>query len=95
MTSVFDIEVPPPGRGCLIASATHNPGFLTRREVIGRYAERCGLDVSDVNWYFTSALWKLACIIAGVASRHQGGMRASPRRLFSRPSEDRDPRQSV
>jgi aminoglycoside phosphotransferase (APT) family kinase protein len=49
------------------------PGFPTRREVIQRYAEITGFDVSLIGWYQAFALFKLAIICQGIAARAAGG----------------------
>ena len=53
----------PPGR--LEASPMPSaPGFLTRREVVQRYAERSGRDVSQIAFYEVYAHWKTAIVLA-------------------------------
>ncbi len=53
----------PPGR--LEASPMPSvPGFLTRAEVIQRYAARSGRDVSHMALYETYGLWKTAIVVA-------------------------------
>jgi aminoglycoside phosphotransferase (APT) family kinase protein len=49
------------------------PGFPTREELLARYAERSGRDVSDVDYYVAFSYFRLACIIQGVYSRALGG----------------------
>jgi aminoglycoside phosphotransferase (APT) family kinase protein len=61
-------EKPPLG-----SAATSKPGFLTRREVVDRYAERTGRDLSHLGFYTAFAYWKLACILEGVYARYVGG----------------------
>ncbi len=50
------------------------PGFAGREELTARYAERTGLDVSDLDYYVALALWKLACISEGVHARYRAGV---------------------
>jgi aminoglycoside phosphotransferase (APT) family kinase protein len=38
-------------------------GLPSRSEVIARYGERTGLDVSQAGWYDAFALWKTATVI--------------------------------
>ena len=38
------------------------PGFLSRDEIVQRYAQRSGRDVSDITFYETFALWKTAVV---------------------------------
>jgi aminoglycoside phosphotransferase (APT) family kinase protein len=49
------------------------PGFPTRAEVIAAYAERSGLDLSDIDYYVAFSYWKLACIGEGVYARYKSG----------------------
>jgi aminoglycoside phosphotransferase (APT) family kinase protein len=52
----------PPGRKSLAQAPTTLPGFYTRAEVIQRYAQRSGRDVTAVAFYETFALWKTATV---------------------------------
>jgi aminoglycoside phosphotransferase (APT) family kinase protein len=49
------------------------PGFPTREELIARYAERSGRDLSDLDFYVALGYWKLAVIIEGVYRRYRDG----------------------
>jgi len=49
------------------------PGFPTRDELIGRYAERSGRDLSELNFYVALGYWKLAIILEGVYARYVAG----------------------
>jgi aminoglycoside phosphotransferase (APT) family kinase protein len=51
------------------------PGVPGREVLLGRYAARSGLDVSDIDFYVAFALWKTACIMEGVRERD---LRAAP-----------------
>jgi len=55
------------------ASPTALEGFLRRRELVERYAEVSGRDLSDLDYYVAFGYWKLTCIIAGVYARYAGG----------------------
>jgi aminoglycoside phosphotransferase (APT) family kinase protein len=48
-------------------------GFPSRAEIVARYAERTGLDVSDVYWYQAFAFFKLAVVCQGIAARAAAG----------------------
>ena len=56
--------------------------FPDRAEVARRYARASGLDLSDLDYYFTFGWWKMACIVAGVYERLRqgagGGMETGP-----------------
>jgi aminoglycoside phosphotransferase (APT) family kinase protein len=54
-------------------AATHLPGFATRAEVVARYAERSGRDVSQFDYYLALAYWRLAAILEGVYARFSTG----------------------
>ncbi len=49
------------------------PGFPTREELIARYAEASGRDVSNLGYYLALGYWKLAIILEGVYARYAGG----------------------
>ena len=59
--------------GSVVAAATVLEGFPTRAEVAQRYAERSGLDLTDLPWYVSFAFWKLAVVCAGIVARVRGG----------------------
>ncbi|MGH9021955.1 MAG: phosphotransferase family protein [Acidimicrobiia bacterium] len=64
-----------PGDGftALESPPTQVPGFPTRRQVVDRYADRSGRDLSDLDFYVAFGYWKLACICEGVYSRFLAG----------------------
>jgi aminoglycoside phosphotransferase (APT) family kinase protein len=49
------------------------PGFPTRQELIDRYAERSGRDLSELDFYVALGYWKLAIILEGVYARYTAG----------------------
>jgi len=49
------------------------PGFPSRQELIGRYAERSGRDLSELDFYVALGYWKLAIILEGVYARYTAG----------------------
>ena len=51
-----------PGRQSLAQAPTTLPGFYTRTEMVQRYAQRSGRDVSAIAFYETFALWKTATV---------------------------------
>jgi aminoglycoside phosphotransferase (APT) family kinase protein len=57
----------------MMPPVTAQSGFLTREEVVARYAEQTGFDVSDVGWYQAFSYFKLAVICQGIAARAAGG----------------------
>jgi aminoglycoside phosphotransferase (APT) family kinase protein len=53
--------------------ATMAPGFPSREEVRGRYAELSGRDLSQLDFYVALGYWKLAIILEGVYARYAAG----------------------
>jgi aminoglycoside phosphotransferase (APT) family kinase protein len=61
----------------LLTAPTAVDGFLSRKEVLDRYAEASGRDLSHVDYYIAFGYWKLACIVEGVYARYVGGAMGS------------------
>ena len=61
----------------LLTAPTAVDGFLSRKEVLDRYAEASGRDLSHVDFYIAFGYWKLACIVEGVHARYVGGAMGS------------------
>jgi aminoglycoside phosphotransferase (APT) family kinase protein len=59
---------------------TTAPGFPGREAIIARYVERTGADVSDLDFFLALALWRRACIVAGVWARYRAGVMADEAR---------------
>jgi aminoglycoside phosphotransferase (APT) family kinase protein len=57
----------------LSGTPTAAPGFTDRHAVLERYAQRSGIDVTEVQYYVALALWKLACIAEGIVARARAG----------------------
>jgi aminoglycoside phosphotransferase (APT) family kinase protein len=57
-------------------SVTALPGFPTRGDVVARYAERTGRDVSALPWYVAFGFFKLAVVVAGIVARQRAGAMA-------------------
>ncbi|MQY06515.1 phosphotransferase family protein [Actinomadura macrotermitis] len=51
------------------ATITAAPGFFTRREFAGRYAELTGFDLAGLDFYVAFACFKLAVILEGIHAR--------------------------
>ncbi len=60
-------------QGAPVGAVTSLPGFLTRDEVAQGYAQRSGLDVSELPWYVAFGFFKLAVVCAGIAMRVKFG----------------------
>ncbi|MCH6264639.1 phosphotransferase family protein [Neobacillus citreus] len=46
-----------------LTSVTTNPGFLSRKEMLERYAQKSGRDISNIDYYLTFAFYKIAVIL--------------------------------
>jgi aminoglycoside phosphotransferase (APT) family kinase protein len=57
---------------------TRQPGFLTRAELVARYAERSGRPMGNLRWYQAFALWKSAVFMEGNYRRATFGMSDNP-----------------
>lgn len=57
----------------MVTDAAKAPGYLPREEVLRRYAERSGRDVSDIDFHLALAFFKLAVILEGIHYRHAHG----------------------
>ena len=55
------------------ATGTTAPGFPNRGELLTRYGQVSGRDLSQIDFYVSFAYWKLACILQGVYYRYLGG----------------------
>lgn len=56
-----------------VSNASSAPGYPSTDEVVARYAERSGRDVSQLNWYVSFAFFKLAVILEGIYYRFSKG----------------------
>jgi aminoglycoside phosphotransferase (APT) family kinase protein len=52
-----------------VGDATQAPGFPTVQDMVARYAERSGRDVSGLAWYVAFSYFKLAVILEGIHYR--------------------------
>jgi aminoglycoside phosphotransferase (APT) family kinase protein len=48
-------------------------GFLSRAELVRRYAEISGRDLQAMPWFFALACYKLACLLEGTYARSKAG----------------------
>jgi aminoglycoside phosphotransferase (APT) family kinase protein len=68
-----------PGLGLYeFGGATRREGFASRVEIVHRYQERTGRDVSSVGYYMVLALWKSAVIMEGNHRRALAGSTGAP-----------------
>jgi aminoglycoside phosphotransferase (APT) family kinase protein len=57
----------------MLPQPTMLPGFPTRAEVVARYEERTGFSMTDLTFYRTLAIWKLAILSEGLYKRFLAG----------------------
>jgi aminoglycoside phosphotransferase (APT) family kinase protein len=57
-----------------MGTAVLEPGYPGRTELLDRYADRTGADVSNVNWYATLAMYKLAALYEYSRRRFESGV---------------------
>ncbi len=58
-------------------SPTALEGFPQRRQLIERYVEMTGADLSQLDYYLAFNFWKKACIVHGVYARYLVGQKGS------------------
>jgi aminoglycoside phosphotransferase (APT) family kinase protein len=63
----------PPAQRDALTTVTTRPGYLTKPELIERYAQKSGRDVSQVSFYETFALFKIAVVIQQIFYRYVKG----------------------
>jgi aminoglycoside phosphotransferase (APT) family kinase protein len=63
----------PPLQQDALTTVTHRPGYLSKPEIVERYAARSGRDVGAIGWYETFALFKIAVVIQQIFFRYKRG----------------------
>jgi aminoglycoside phosphotransferase (APT) family kinase protein len=66
-------EIAPREGAAIVTDAPLAAGYLSRDEVLARYAEQSGRDVSDIGFHLALAFFKLAVILEGIHYRHSHG----------------------
>jgi aminoglycoside phosphotransferase (APT) family kinase protein len=79
MLLVSWVEEGEDGEHMLGRTPTSLRGFPCRGDIVARYAERTGFDVSLIHFYEAFGYWKLACIGEGVYSRYKAGVMGDDR----------------
>lgn len=69
----------PPSQQDGLTTVTHRPGWMSREEIIERYAERSGRDVAAIRYFETFALFKIAVVIQQIYFRYVRGQTDDPR----------------
>lgn len=67
-------EANDPSMGIVQCFLTLEPGALNRKEVAAYYGELTGRDVSNIQFYFVFALFKLAVIVQQIYYRYKTGL---------------------
>jgi aminoglycoside phosphotransferase (APT) family kinase protein len=67
------VHTAPAAQGDSLAAVTTSLGYFTRDEVLGRYAERTTLDVSNIKFYEVFAVFKLAVVLQQIFYRYHRG----------------------
>jgi aminoglycoside phosphotransferase (APT) family kinase protein len=57
----------------VMPTVTATPGFMTRKEIIDRYAQKSGRDLSEMHWYVVFGYFKLAGILQQIFARWEAG----------------------
>lgn len=63
----------PPAMQAMAMMPIGDLGFMTRQELVARYAEKSGRDVVQINFYHALGLFRLTVIIAQIYIRYQRG----------------------
>jgi len=66
-------------RSSVAPSIISQPGWFTREQVVNRYAELSGRDVSHINYYEVLGVFKLAVILQQIYFRYKRGQTADQR----------------
>jgi aminoglycoside phosphotransferase (APT) family kinase protein len=69
----------PPEHRDALTTITDRPGWFSRDEIIERYATGSGRDLSNIHFYETFALFKIAVVIQQIYSRYARGQTDDPR----------------
>ena len=69
----------PPQQPDALTTVSNRPGYLSREEVIERYAVRSGRDVGAIRFYEVFALFKIAVVIQQIFYRYVRGQTDDPR----------------
>ena len=63
----------------VMPTVTVTRGFMTRKELIDRYAEESGRDLSEMHWYVVFGYFKLAGILQQIYARYKNGQTTDER----------------
>ena len=63
----------PPEQRDALTTVTHRSGYFTRDEIVARYAEKSGRDLTNIRYYEVFALFKIAVVIQQIYYRYVNG----------------------
>ncbi len=63
----------------VMPTVTSTPGFMTRKELMDRYAYSSGRDLSEMHWYMVFGYFKLAVILQQIYARWKRGQTTDER----------------
>src|SRR5262245_36733101 len=69
----------PPEQRDALTTVTHRPGYLTRDELLDRYAARSRRDLASIRYYEIFALFKIAVVIQQIYFRYVQGQTTDAR----------------
>jgi len=69
----------PPLERDALTTVTHRPGYLTRDQIVARYAARSGRDLSGIRYYEIFAIFKIAVVIQQIYFRYVQGQTTDAR----------------
>lgn len=61
-----------------VQAVTRTAGIISRRELAARWAQKTGIDISDLNFYLCFAFWRLAAIVEGAYKLYLDGKVDTP-----------------
>jgi aminoglycoside phosphotransferase (APT) family kinase protein len=73
LLSYWGQEGDPKVRYELLGAVTVQPGWMTRQELVDRYAEKTGRDLSGIAFYETFAIFKVAVVLQQIYYRYVNG----------------------
>ena len=73
------VPTAPPLQRDALTTVTHRSGYFTRDEILERYAQRSGRDLSGIRFYHVFAIFKIAVVIQQIYFRYVSGQTADAR----------------
>ena len=73
------VPTAPPLERDALTTVTHRPGYFTRDEILDRYAQRSGRDLSNIRFYQIFAIFKITVVIQQIYFRYVSGQTTDAR----------------